>query len=557
MNETVNTVNLLEPPPTPRTNESPKDGAGHAPAMLPEMPSVPPSRPGTLFAWLGRTVPTLLVMGGLAALGWWGHHTGWTMPKFSVLAGNGQAEKDDWCAEHAVAESVCVECRPDLFPKGKEFGWCTEHGNPECSLEHPEVAQLKVKPQVSPDDLARAQRALAFAPRPENSSKCKLHLRRIQFASKEAAAKAGVEVEPVWEAPIIESVSAHGEVTYDPTRVARLSARVPGTLWRVTKQVGDRVQQGEILALVDAAEVGKAKAEFLQALVQVDLKQQTLTNFRAATGAVPERTVQEAEAALQETQIRLLTAQQALVNLGLPIQADDFKGLRSEEIAARVRFLGLPEAITKPLDPKTTTGNLLPLKAPLDGVVVAREAVAGEVVDTAKVLFVVADFRQMWLTLNVRQEDTKKLSLGQPVRFHVDGRADDVQGTIAWISSSVDEKTRTVKVRADLANAEGLLRSNTFGTGRIILREEKKAVVVPNDAIQWEGDCHVVFVRDKNYDPQKADSLMVFHVRKVRPGARNDQYTEIAAGVLPNELVASKGSGVLRSELLKNNLGAG
>lgn len=557
MNETSNTVNLLEPPPKPRTSESLSDGTALAPAEQSSSPSLPPGPRGRLFAWLGRTVPTLLVLGGLAALGWWGHRTGWTMPKFSALTGNGQVEKDDWCAEHAVAESVCVECKPDLFPKGKEFGWCAEHGIPECPLEHPEVAQLQVKPQVSADDLARAQRALTFAPRPENSSKCKHHLRRIQFASKEAADKAGVEVRPAWEDQIIESVSAHGEVTYDPTRVARLSARVPGTVWRVTKQVGDRVQQGEILALVDAAEVGKAKAEFLQALVQVDLKKQTLTNFRGATGAVPERTVQEAEAALQEAQIRLLTAQQALVNLGLPVQVEDFKGLRSEEIAARVRFLGLPEAVAKPLDPKTTTANLLPLKAPLDGVVVSREAVAGEVVDTAKVLFVVADFRQMWLTLNVRQEDTKKLTLGQPVQFHVDTRADEVQGTIAWISSSVDEKTRTVKVRADLGNAEGLLRANTFGTGRIILREEKKAVVVPNDAIQWEGDCHVVFVRDKNYDPQKADSLLVFHVRKVRPGARNDRYTEIAAGVLPHELVASKGSGVLRSELLKNNLGAG
>lgn len=557
MNETSNTLNLLEPPPKPRTNESPSGGAARAPTEQSSSPSVPPGRRGRLFAWLGRTVPTLLVMGGLAALGWWGHHTGWTMPKFSVLTGNGQATQDDWCAEHAVAESVCVECKPDLFPKGKEFGWCKQHGIPECPLDHPEVAQLKVKPEVSPDDLARAQRALAFAPRSENSSKCKLHLRRIQFASKEAAAKAGVEVEPVWLAPIIESVSAHGEVTYDQTRVARLSARVSGTVWRVTKQVGDRVQQGEILALVDAAEVGKAKAEFLQTLVQVDLKKQMLTNFRAAEGAVPERTIQEAEAATQEAQIRLLTAQQALVNLGLPIQADDFTGLRSEEIVARVRFLGLPEAVAKPLDPKTTTANLLPLRAPLDGVVVSRAVVAGEVVDTAKALFVVADVRSMWLTLNVRQEDTQKLTLGQPVQFHVDGRAEEVRGTIDWISSAVDEKTRTVRVRADLANAEELLRSNTFGTGRIILREEKSAVVVPNDAIQWDGDCHVVFVRDKNYDPQKADSLLVFHVRKVRPGARNDRYTEIAAGVLPNELVATKGSGVLRSELLKNHLGAG
>ncbi len=104
---------------------------------------------------------------------------------------------------------------------------------------------------------------------------------------------------------------------------------------------------------------------------------------------------------------------------------------------------------------------------------VAREVVAGEVVDVAKVLFVVADTCQMWLTLNLRQEDTKRLALGQSVRFRTDGSEEEVQGSVAWISTSVDEKTRLVKVRANLANAEGLLRASTFGQGQVVLRGEE------------------------------------------------------------------------------------
>jgi cobalt-zinc-cadmium efflux system membrane fusion protein len=119
----------------------------------------------------------------------------------------------------------------------------------------------------------------------------------------------------------------------------------------------------------------------------------------------------------------------------------------------------------------------------------------------------------------------------------------------------VDEKTRTLKVRAELTNADGRLRAHSFGQGRIVLREENDAIVVPNDAVHWEGDCHVVFVRDKDF--LSDNGLKVFHTRTVRPGARNDKYTEILAGVLPGEVVASKGSGILRSELLKNNLGEG
>jgi len=275
-------------------------------------------------------------------------------------------------------------------------------------------------------------------------------------------------------------------------------------------------------------------------------------------GSVSETKFRETEAALRESQIRLVSAERALINLGLPIRADDVKELRPEALAQRVQFLGLPETIVRALDPRTTTANLLPIKAPLDGTVVSREVVAGEVVDASKVLFVVADTSRMWLTLNVRLEDAKKLEPGRSVRFRPDG-GEEVRGTVAWISTAVDEKTRTLKVRADLDNAAGRLRANTFGAGRIILREEPKAIVVPSEAVQREGetDCHIVFVRDKNYFAE--GSPKVFHVRTVRVGVRDDQrrLTEIIAGLLPREVVVTKGSGALRSELLKNNLGEG
>ena len=81
-------------------------------------------------------------------------------------------------------------------------------------------------------------------------------------------------------------------------------------------------------------------------------------------------------------------------------------------------------------------------------------------------------------------------------------------------------------------------------------------VSVPNEAVQWEGCCHFVFVRDKDY--LKAGSPKVFHVRKVRIEARGTRrHTEIIVGVLPGELVVTKGSGLLLTELLRGNLGEG
>jgi cobalt-zinc-cadmium efflux system membrane fusion protein len=505
---------------------------------------------------LREAVGTALVLAGLGALGFWGHRVGWKMPKFSELVGPSHAAKEDWCPEHAVPESVCVECNPALLPR-EEYGWCKNHGIPNCPLEHPQVAQVKTQPKITTAQFERARRALEFAKRPENNSKCQLHLRRIQFASKEAVDKAGIEVAPVWEAPVVETVSASGQMTYDQTRVARLSSRLPGSVWRVDKRVGELVRAGEVLALVEAAEVGKAKSDFLSALAQTDLSRLTLERWREVfrKGGTAQATIQEAETALREAEIRVLSAQQALVNLGLPVRADEFKGLRPEEMSRRLQFLGLPPEMTRTLNAKTTTTNFLPLKASIDGRVVLREVVEGEVVDAAKVLFIIADTHQMWLTLDLRAEDAGHVTVGQRMLFRPDGQDEEFGGQISWVSTAVDEKTRTVKARADLENAAGRLRAFTFGSGRIILREEKEAIVVPNEAIQSDGDCQIVFLRDKNYFDKDAPKL--FHIRTIRTGARTEQFTEVAAGLLPGEIVATKGSGALRAELLKNNLGEG
>ena len=147
-------------------------------------------------------------------------------------------------------------------------------------------------------------------------------------------------------------------------------------------------------------------------------------------------------------------------------------------------------------------------------------------------LFDVADTSRLWLTLNVRQEDAKYVSLGQTALFRASESANepDSKGTVGWISTDADDVTRTVKVRVDLANADGRLRTNTFGTGRIVLREEPKAVVIPSDAIHWDGTCNVVFVRDKNF--MQPDAPKIFHVRSVRPGVKDGATTEIIAGLV-------------------------
>lgn len=512
--------------------------------------------PRGFWPWVRATLPTLVVIVMLAGLAAWGHEHEWKLPKFSSLLGQSAAPEPEWCDEHNVAEEECIECQRKLVPLGKNLGWCKEHGIAPCTLHHPEVAQLNKPPRVSAGDLERVRQALDLLPREKNNSRCRLHERRIQFASVEAMDKAGVDIAVARQRPILEAIVANGEVHYNENQVAHLASRVGGTVWRVEKQVGDVVHVGDVLVLIESVEVGRAKSEFLQSIGQARLKQATADRLKplVSEAVVSRRQFQEADAALEESRIHVRSAQQTLINMGLPVEADDLTDLTTKQIAERIQFLGVPDRIADELGGAQTTSNLIPLRASLDGVVVERHVVPGEVVDTRTTAFSVVDLSKMWLTLDVRQEEIKYVRIGQEVLFRPSDNPDeaDLPGSVAWISTEADHQTRTVKVRVDLPNDAGTLKANTFGTARIVLRREPQAVVVPSQAVHWDGCCHVVFVRDRDF--LKSEHKF-FHVRKVRIGVKEGDTTEILAGLFPREVVANKNSVVLAAQLNKSRLG--
>jgi membrane fusion protein, heavy metal efflux system len=520
-------------------------------------PSIPPSvhqgppRGGWRSA-LRVGTENLLVFAMLGGLLVFGHHTGWKLPSASHRPAVADAQADDWCTEHLVPESICVECNERLLPKPKEFGFCHTHGVAECVIDHPELAQVNGKPRLPRYDTAQA---IAVTARPENNSRNTLHKARVQLASAQAAAKAGIDVDVVHERPMTDAITANGEVTFDPARVAHLSSRVSGMVAAVFKSVNDAVQPGEILALVDAAQVGQAKTQLLNSLVRRDLRRTILEKLRGAgEAAIPPRTITEAEAALQEAEIAFVSARQALVNLGFEVP-EQLDGRDAKKIADAIRFLGIPASYLSKLPAGTKTTNLLPLRSAHAGVVVSSDIVAGEVVDSTKLLFTIADPDFLWLLLSVRQEDARYVTAGLPVEFRTDDSPREVRGIVAWVSPAIDERTRTLRVCVVLKNVDGRLRDKTYGTGRLILRVEPHAVVVPREAVQSTTDAHFVFVRNKDY--LKEGAPKVFHVRQVRIGAQDDHYVELLAGVLPDEVVATKGSAVLLAQLLRSSLGAG
>ncbi len=370
---------------------------------------------------------------------------------------------------------------------------------------------------------------------------------RIVFDSAETVEKAGIDISTVWTSSFTEQTKAPGEVSFEPSRVARLSSRAGGTVRRVLKFAGDRVIAGETLALVDASEVGKAKAEFQQALVLLRHRERTRDDLVGASGATSPVVVREAEAAVKESMVTLLAVAQTLANFGLPVKAEDYRKLSPTEAAVRLRHLGVEDAV-KAFDAGVHSANLLPIRSPLGGVLLRSEVVAGEVVEAGKPLFTVVDPSRVWIALHVGSEDARRVAVGQKILFRPDGDTREHPATVVWVGTSADELTRTIPVRAEADNAAGSLRASTLGVGRIVLREESKALLVPNEAVQSFRGRSVVFVRDPDY----LTGPKTFDVRVVHLGGRDERNSEVLGGLKEGEIVATKGSAALFEELKRS-----
>jgi cobalt-zinc-cadmium efflux system membrane fusion protein len=368
---------------------------------------------------------------------------------------------------------------------------------------------------------------------------------RIQLASSETASKVNFKSREIESAPFPEYIIANGSVEYVKSKTAQLSTRAPGVVWQVIAKVGDYVKEGDTLAIVESVEIGKAKSDFLQAVIQYELKEKILNVSRNLESTIAKKEIVEMESRLREAKIQLVNAQQTLINLGLPIDIHDCHGLTDEQIVRKLHTLGLPPDWAAKFDVSRTTANLVPLKAPFAGYVIGTDLVKGEAILPNEAKIVIANTETMWVVLDVGIEDAYRLRLGQEVVFKPDGYGDgDIVSNISWISTEADPKTRRVQVRTEVKNPSGVLRANIFGSGKVKVREQANALAVANDALHWDlqTKTHMVFVEldDKT-----------FEARPIRLGARGETKTEIIGDVRAGDRVAVDGSYMLKSELLR------
>lgn len=381
------------------------------------------------------------------------------------------------------------------------------------------------------------------------SSQGKKELHPVQLPSEEAMKAAGIVTKPVAERMIDDFVKAHGHIDYNQDHYAHLSTRASGTAWRVFKRQGDEVKKGDVLALIASPELAQLKFDLQQTLLTMKMRERKYQRLDKAGTATAPIDLENAHFTLREARVALSKTQQSLQNLGLNAPLDELTPLTvtDEQITARLRTLGIPDSLLQRMDSGAVTGNnLLPMYAPFDGMVVRRDIVIGEMVTPATPQFHLAKLRQLWICMHVRLEDAGRLKEGQEVVFHLDGPKEDAPpATIKWISAEVDEKTRTVPVRADVTNSNGRLRPNAFGDASILV-DRRKRPLVPHEALQFDGTSYIVFVRGQ--------SNTEFQAQRVQLGPRLQDEWVILSGVEAGQTIATSGSHVLLSELQKERI---
>jgi multidrug efflux pump subunit AcrA (membrane-fusion protein) len=310
---------------------------------------------------------------------------------------------------------------------------------------------------------------------------------------------------------------------------------------RILKKQGDKVLKGEIIAIIDSHDVGKAKTDFMQSLVLKDNRKKSMERGQLAAAVIPERQIRELEMVFREIEIKLLADLQTLTNFGFTIETVDYKNLSDADIFKKICEIGIPESVIKEYK-GSLSANLLPLKAPFDGQIITVIKGIGEHVGPTDAQCILADASKLVLIFNLPLDAVQLVKVGQDFRFKAELVEDQIiTGKIDWVSPELDDKTHTVKVRASFANPDGKVRPNTFGKGDIQVGKQVKAIIVPDSCIQYMSNKPFVFVQLND---------LSFQAKAVELGIRNGDKMQITKGLLAGEKVVFTGSNMLRAELL-------
>jgi cobalt-zinc-cadmium efflux system membrane fusion protein len=352
-----------------------------------------------------------------------------------------------------------------------------------------------------------------------------------------AVAVAGIEVAEARSVTRAATFDAAAILALDEARTARIGSLVEGNVVRILSEVGDRAARGAVLAEMHSPVVHECWADYRKAVSESRRRE---TELAWATQAAERagRLFQEKALSFQEKQraeVDQVAAREELDRAKTEVR-------RAEEALGHL-------GVTNKEDPTGESGESIPVRAPLAGVVLEKFVTAGTAVIPGTPLFVVSDLSGLWAMAEVDETRIPLVAAGRPAKVYVAAwpeRAFDAK--VAFVGDAVNPKTRRVTVRCQVPNPDGLLKPEMYA--RVALGESapRAMVVVPEASIQEMDGRPYVFV---------AGEKGRFEKREVALGASREGLVEVRSGVAAGEKVATQGSFLLKSQLLSASAPAG
>ena len=319
-----------------------------------------------------------------------------------------------------------------------------------------------------------------------------------------------VQVLTVQPTTLTRTLRLTGAVAYNSFRTTPVITQVSGLVSRIVVVPGKKVTRGESMMYVASPDYSQLRTNYLKAKEAYVLAQKA--NARARDlyqhKAIAEQNVEQADAAEVQAGGDLAAAQAALKVMGILDPDDLVKAPASFEV---------------------------PVKAPIDGLVVEQDVSAGQLIQPGTTqCFMISDVRTVWVLVNVYQKDLPYVRVGDSVTIQTDTYPEVFHGRIAYVAASLDPSTRTLQARIETNNPGEKLKKDMYVVASVNAGTIPHAIALPDAAV----------LRDSENQPfvYVAASSNQFGRRSVTLGESMNGQTQITSGLKAGDQVIGNGS---------------
>jgi len=318
--------------------------------------------------------------------------------------------------------------------------------------------------------------------------------------------------------PLHETLNVPGKIIPVPDAQAMLSPFIEASVNAVFGVVGDRVRAGDVLACLTSPEIGMMRAELDKSEAELAIQKKIAARQRTLfeEDVIPRRSLDEAELSLRQAEVA------------------------SEYAVSRLKAVGATdeEIVGGLMCKHGLAGSSVHLRAPIGGVIVSRDVRMGQKVNPSTAMFEIIDLGAVWVEADIFETDLGKVALKSAVEIHVPAYGDVFSGTVIAIGNTLDEKTRTIKIVAEIPNPGERLKPGMFASVDIVTGEKANALVVPREAVLEDESLHIVYVREGTD----------YHRHVVETGIVSGNYIEITGGLGAGDVVVTTGNFQLKSQ---------